>query len=291
MVQNVYQVHEMKQALELLHQHNGQAKLLAGGTDLIIKMREGHVKPAVLIDISSITTTSVIEEKDREIHIGSTATFSEIQNHSLFQERLKAVAVAARSVGSPQIRNRATLGGNICNASPAADLLPPLLALGAVTALRSRESSRFLPLKDFLTGKEKTALRPEEMLERVSFLKLGEGEGLGFSKLGIRNALAIARLSMAVYLKLDQAGFCEEARVASGALGLTAQRETELEHFLRQRSIDEATIDEAAQLLEKTTADRLAGRSTLPFKRHAVQGVFRDALSQAMSTSGRGNQS
>ncbi|MEN1759033.1 FAD binding domain-containing protein [Anoxynatronum sibiricum] len=291
MVQKVYQVHEIQQALELLHQHTHQAKLLAGGTDLIIKMREGHVKPAVLIDISSMDKTRIIEAQGHEIHIGSTATFSEIQEHPLFQEDLAAIAAAARSVGSPQIRNRATIGGNICNASPAADLLPPLLAMEAMTVLRSKEASRLLPLSDFLVGKEKTALKSEEMLERVWFRQLEDRSGLGFSKLGIRNALAIARLSMAVYLKLDATGRCLKARVASGALGLTAQRENEVEAFLQQQVIDETIIDQAAQVLERTTAQRLAGRSTLPFKRHAVQGVFRDALSQALKSSLRREQS
>lgn len=282
MVNQVYQAHTMEEALNWLDQHKEKAKLIAGGTDLIIKLREGGMMPAVLIDISNMQDTKHIEERDQRIILGSTATFTDIQQSQIFQKRLIAIAQAAQSVGSPQIRHRATVGGNICNASPAADLLPPLLAMNTKALLQSKEASRLLPLEELLTGKETTCLLPEEMLKSIEFSSLGKGEGLGFSKLSVRNALAIARISMAVYLQLDDKGNCRDIRIASGALGLKAQREKNVESLVKDQPLDKKMIETASKALETNTLERLAGRKTLPFKRYAVQGVFQEALEQAM---------
>lgn len=282
MVQHVFQTMNTGAALNLLNQHQGNAKLLAGGTDLIIQMREGHVTPRVLVDISSIVETRVIKEQNNTIEMGSTATFTDIEKHILFNGGLSAIAKAARSIGSPQIRNRATVGGNICNASPAADMLPPLLAMDAMVVLKSQRQTRVLPLSDFITGKEKTMLEADELLEKIRFQRLGAHTGLGFSKLGIRNALSIARLSMAVYVEKDESNNCKNVRIASGALGLKAQREWEAESYMRGRHLDSSLIDEVAAELEESTMKRLAGRNTMNFKRHAVQGVFRQACVEAL---------
>ena len=282
MVQNVFQAMNTDSALNLLHQYQGDAKILAGGTDLIIQMREGHVTPRVLVDISSMEETREIKEQNHTVELGSTATFTDIEKHNVFNSGLSAIAKAARSIGSPQIRNRATVGGNICNASPAADMLPPLLVMDAMVVLKSKRQTRVLPLSDFITGKEETMLEADEMMEKIRFQRVGSCAGLGFSKLGIRNALSIARLSMSVYIEWDENKNCKNVRIASGALGLKAQREWDVENFMKNRRMDQNLIDEAAAVLEESTMQRLAGRSTMNFKRHAVQGVFRQALEEAL---------
>lgn len=281
MVNQVYQAGSVDEVLEWLHQYQEKAQLIAGGTDLIIKLRQGTESPAILIDISEIKETSTLKEKDHRISLGSTVTFTTIQQHGFFQNRMKAMAEAAQSVGSPQIRNRATVGGNICNASTAADLLPPLLAMDAVALVQSKDRPRIVPLESFLTGKETTDLMPTEMLISLDFSTLREGEGLGFSKLSVRNALAIARISVAVYLQLDEHGLCRNIRIASGALGIKAQREKNVESLLKNQILDERAIEDASKALEANALERLAGRKTLPFKRYAVQGVFQEALEQA----------
>jgi len=287
LVQHVYQAKDTESTLTLLHQHHNDAKILAGGTDLIIQMREGNASPQVLIDISSIPETREIKEHNNTIEMGSTATFTDIEEHALFTNGLSAIAKAAKSVGSPQIRNRATVGGNICNASPAADMLPPLLAMDAMVVLKSKQQTRVLPLSEFVTGKEETLLKSDELLEKIRFQNLNTNEGLGFSKLGIRNALAIARLSMAVYFQWDENKICQNIRVASGALGLKAQREYDVEAFMKGKCLNNSLFAEVAELLEESTMKRLAGRNTMNFKRFAVQGVFRQALDEAMECSER----
>ncbi len=282
LVQNVYQAKDTETALNLLNQHQSEAKILAGGTDLIIQMREGNVSPPVLIDISSIHETREIKEQSNTIELGSTATFTDIEKHILFNHCLSAIAKAARSIGSPQIRNRATVGGNLCNASPAADMLPPLLAMDAMVVLKSKHQTRVLPLSEFVTGKEQTLLQVDELLEKIRFQNLTSNEGLGFSKLGIRNALAIARLSMAVYLEWDENHMCKNVRIASGALGLNAQREWDVERFMKGKHLNNSLFAEVAALLEESTMKRLAGRNTMNFKRYAVQGVFKQALDEAL---------
>lgn len=282
LAQEVYQVKDTETTLILLSKYQREAKLLAGGTDLIIQMREGHVKPRVLIDISSLKDTCEIKVESNTIEIGGTVTFTDIDRHEAFQGNLSALANAARSIGSPQIRNRATVGGNICNASPAADMLPPLLAMEAMVVLKSQRRVRVLALSEFITGKEKTVLEPDELMGKIRFQKLGANAGLGFSKLGVRNALAIARLSMAVYVTWDNDGTCLNIRIASGALGIKAQREHGIEDFLKGKKLTPQNLDEASKRFEEETVQRLAGRSTVHFKRHAVKGVFRQAINEAM---------
>lgn len=287
LVQHVYQAKDTESTINLLNQHQSDAKILAGGTDLIIQMREGNIAPPVLIDISSILETREIKEQKNTIELGSTATFTDIEKHELFNRGLSAIAKAARSIGSPQIRNRATVGGNICNASPAADMLPPLLAMDAMVVLRSKQQTRVLPLSEFVTGKEETLLKADELLEKIRFQNLNSNAGLGFSKLSIRNALAIARLSMAVYVQWDDVENCEDIRIASGALGLKAQREWDVESFIKGKRLNSSLFGEVAGLLEESTMKRLAGRSTMNFKRYAVQGVFKQALEEALEDMGR----
>jgi CO/xanthine dehydrogenase FAD-binding subunit len=272
----------MDEALQLLQRFGNQAKLIAGGTDLMIQLRDRKISPAVLIDISSISETGAIRLADQFVEIGGTATFTEIEKNAIFGGSMTALAMAARSVGSPQIRNRATAGGNICNASPAADMIPPLLALDAVLILKSSNRTRVVPLDAFITGNGQTQIQPDEMLVKIRFRKMPALSGLGFSKLGIRNALAIARLSMSVMVVMDSENRCRDIRIASGALGVRAQREKEMEAYMQGKMIDASVTDHSASLLEEITVKRLTGRSTLPFKRHAVQGVFREALGQAL---------
>lgn len=282
LVQNVYQAKDTDSTLNLLNQYQDEAKIVAGGTDLIIQMREGIVSPPVLIDISSILEIREIKEENNTIEMGSTATFTDIEKHVLFKHSLSAIAKAARSIGSPQIRNRATVGGNICNASPAADMLPPLLAMDAMVVLKSKQQTRVMPLSEFVTGKEETLLKADELLEKIRFQNLNPNEGLGFSKLGVRNALAIARLSIAVYVEWDENGICQNIRIASGALGLKAQREWDVETFMKGKCLNSDLFEKVAVFLEESTMKRLAGRSTMNFKRYAVQGVFKQALDEAL---------
>lgn len=272
----------LEEVLDYKNKYKDDAKIIAGGTDLIIKIRKGEENPKALIDISTLKELKGVRETLEYIDIGSATTFTEISECILLNKNLKGLKDAAKSVGSPQIRNRGTVGGNICNASPAADTVPPLLALDSILVIEGKGRKREVYLKDFFKDKGRTDLGEDEILTRIKFKNLLKNQGLGFYKLGLRRALAISRLSFAVFLEIDGMNRIEIIRIASGAIGRFPMREYELEEYLTGRIINEDTLKEAETLLERIIFERLKGRQTAKFKSIAAKGVFKKALLNAL---------
>lgn len=282
-LREVYKPKDLKETLDLLEQYKEKAKVIAGGTDIVIDLRHNRISPEVMIDISSLDEIIYMKENNENIEIGAATTFTEIGSNPLTDGGLKGLRDAANSVGSPQIRNGGTVGGNICNGSPAADTVPPLLALGAVAIIGSKNGNREVPLEEFFLDKGKVDLKDEELLLGVRFKKPLKGQGVSFSKLGLRKALAISRICTSVYLSLDENNKCDDIRVANGSLGRYAVREKEVEEFFKGKMINDELIEEGARLLQKEVEKRLAGRSTVEFKAEAVKGTFKEAMSKAIS--------
>jgi len=282
LLEKVVKVKSVDEVLTLLMEHGKDAKLIAGGTDIVIQLRHGSLTPKVLIDISSLEELKYIKEKDGFIEIGAATTFKEIQESPYFTENMKGLSKSASMVGSPQIRSSATIGGNICNGSPAADIVPPLLALDAVAVIKCKTRTREVNLEKFFIGKGKVDLDPHELFTSVKFKALEEGSGLSFSKLGLRKALAISRICTSVMLQLDEDHNCKNIRIANGSLGEYGVREKEVEEFYINNKINEKTIEEGLKLLKKSINDRLYGRSSLPYKIEAVEGTFTEAMVDAM---------
>lgn len=285
-IKEVFQMKEIKKTLEILECYQQQCKIIAGGTDLIIQLREGKEKPIAVVDISNIKELKEVKETAEWIEIGSAVTFTQIMGTSCLQKKLAALVEAAASVGSPQIRNAATIGGNICNASPAADCIPPLLALDAIVVLQRKNIIREMRLEDFITDKGKAALEADELLTKIKFKKLQINQGLGFSKLGFRKALAISRISTAVFIDREQNNRCMEIRIANGALGRCGLRERKVEEYLLEKTLDQATIHQGGIKLKEEIEKRLHGRSTVAFKKEAVIGVFKKAFEKALECCG-----
>lgn len=283
-IKEVFQVKEIETAIELLSQYGGASRILAGGTDLIIGLREGRETPSVLIDISSVEEMKLINEREDWIELGAAVTFSDLLRAQSINNGLRGLKEAARSVGSPQIRNAATIGGNICNASPAADIIPPLLALEAILMIRGVDGSREMRLEDFLINGGRKTLSIGELVIGVKFKKSKGNQGLGFSKLGFRKALAISRISTAVFLELQEGLICREVRIANGSVGRYGLREREIEKFLKGRVFEKSTLQDATQLMKAEIEKRLRGRHSADFKKEAVQGILMMALENAFQS-------
>lgn len=281
-LQGVFKASSLNEALELLELYKENSKIIAGGTDLVIKLREKRVKPMVLIDISSIKEMIGINISEAFINIGAATNFSSIHMNQLFQGNLTGLAMAAKAVGSPQIRNSATIGGNICNASPAADILPPLLALEAEVIIKSKTGERLLPLEELLVDKGKVDIGPQELLFCIKFPQPKADESIGFAKLGLRRALAIARISVAVFVEVKEDSF-KRVRIATGACGRLPVREGYIEDFLMGRRIDAGIIEAAGEKFSEGLRERLAGRNAAEYKCEAIKGVFKEALTRAIS--------
>ncbi len=268
------------QALTFLSQHP-HARIIAGGSDLIIKMRKKKIKPEALVDVSDLADLKGVAREGSLWTIGAAATLQDLLDSSMGEE-LSGLIQAAHTLGSPQIRHTATTGGNICNSSPAADMVPPLLALEAtLNILRLEDGSivrHQVPLNQFFTGKGKNVLQQEELLHSIEFQALPKDTYLSFEKLGLREAVAISRICLAVLLSFDGA-VVKKCRIAAGSLGETGLREYKTEEYLTGRTLTDETIEAACEILTASVKERLPGRSTLPFKEKAVRGVLKHAIS------------
>lgn len=271
----------VEEAVELLHQYKEKGKIIAGGTDLVIEIKNHKADFEALIDVSSIKEMSFINVKDNTVEIGAATTFTEIAESKLLSNRLAGLKEASHSVGSPQIRNKGTIGGNICNGSPAADTVPPLLALDAIAVIRSKDGEREILVEELFLDKGKVALRDDELLVSIKFENPGENQVLSFSKLGLRKALAISRICTSVFAEFDIDNSCRKIRIANGSLGRFSMREREVEEFFKGRKLTEEVIEEGLKLMQQKVAERLAGRSTVEFKSTAIKGVLKNALNNA----------
>lgn len=207
------------------------AQILAGGTDFYPALGDRAVTWPV-VDISRIAELRGIHTEPTAIVIGGGTTWTEIVRHPL-PPSFDVLKAAAREIGGIQIQNRGTIAGNLCNASPAADSVPPLLALDAEVELVSATATRRLALDDFILGNRKTARRADEILARVLIPRQAENARSAFLKLGARKYLVISISMVAAVIKIDAAGCVTDARIAVGSCSAKAQRLPELERALR----------------------------------------------------------
>jgi carbon-monoxide dehydrogenase medium subunit len=220
-------------AIELARDIGREARYLAGGTDLIIQINRGRCAPSDVIALDRLAELSAIDERADRVEIGALTTMKTIEGDTRFAGPLAALPEAARLVGGHQIRNVATIGGNIANASPAADLLPVLLALDAEVELVGPEGGRRIALGRFLRGPGVTACEPGELIRRVAFSWPSANTATAFVKAGRRRAMEISIVCVAALLTLDEHGRCRDARIALGAVGPMAMRAQPAEAILR----------------------------------------------------------
>ncbi len=255
---------------------DGSVAFIAGGTDLMIDLKKGKKKPQLVIDVSQIPELNGVHEENGSIHIGSATTFSQLARHPLVLEKGLCLAQAARKVGSEQIRNRATLGGNIASASPAGDCLPVLLVLEAMVTLQNLGGVRRLPLSQVLQGSGRTCLTANELITGIDFPVVGGEYVSGFEKLGSRTAVTVAKLNLAAVVKVDRENnSIMEARIAVGALGETAFRLPDVEQNL-VGEINPFLLQLFEDMLSEAVDNAISGRYSHPYKREAIKGLAED---------------
>lgn len=228
-------------ALDLLDTSDRSWTILAGGTDifpiLTTESTWSRPKPRNFLDISGISELAEIRAFDDEIGIGALVTWSELVDADL-PPWFECLRQAGREVGGLQIQNRATVVGNVCNASPAADGIPPLLALGAELELTNRSGSRRVAIDDFVTGNRETTIAKDEIVSRIWIPRLSDHAQSVFLKLGIRRYLVISIAAVSIVLDPNPSGAIERARIAVGACSAAAIRLTDLESDLQGRPLD-----------------------------------------------------
>jgi len=240
----------IEQAIDAMQQYPAY-HLLAGGTDLLVKMKLGRIVAGTFIDISELKELQQLTVDNGTITIGAAVTHTQISSSPYIMEFAPALAAASASVGSPQIRNRGTIGGNSGNASPAGDTIPALMAYAAVVDIVGAEGVRTIPLNEFFTGPGRTVLKSDELILKFSFSAQQAREGSAFEKLGKRKALAISIVNAASFIAVDANQTVTQARIALGSVAATPLRITTAEKTLIGRKLTDRVIVEAA----KTAAD------------------------------------
>jgi CO/xanthine dehydrogenase FAD-binding subunit len=263
----------------VLRRATSRTRLLAGGTDLVRAMRVPGGQPDLLIDLTGLAELSYVRLDGEVLRVGATTTFTDLLADALVREHALCLALAAAQVGSAQIRNVATIGGNIANASPCADGATALTALGAeVTTVDGAGRSLTRPLDEILVGPNRTCLGVGEALVEFSFPALGAEHRSAFAKIGSRTAVSVARLSAALIVRFDPvAGALADVRVALGAVGEVAFRAVEVERELEGRPADAETARLFAEGCVAAVQGSIPGRYSLPYKQHAAVGLAYDA--------------
>jgi CO/xanthine dehydrogenase FAD-binding subunit len=263
------------------------AKIVAGGTDLAVQIADGVLSPSALVDITGIGALREIEADGEGLSIGSAVSIASIAGSGGLPRCLRQ---GAGAVGSPQIRNLGTIGGNVCNASPCGDTLAPLLALDARLELRSSGGVRTIDAKDFFTGPKKTVLRAGELLTRVLIGKPFLGGGSAFRKIGKRNGQAISQVNVAVWVKTSGRGsVIEDARVVFGSVAPTPLRLRGAEAALRgERArggrLPGEPLARALRSIEEEIKPITDVRASVEYRRAVSGALFRDALEDALKT-------
>ena len=272
------------EACHLLWEFRDTAKIIAGGTDLVIALRSGDLRPQCLIDIARIEELRRIAEEEGRITIGAGVTHSEITSSPIIRRYGKVLSEAASWIGSPQIRNLGTLGGNIVNSSPAADTVPPLMTLNAVGRILSSEGEKEVPLDHLFKGPYETNLKPNEILAQVKFPKLPPAAKSSFIRLARREAMAIARMSVAVVLQMENSRI-EEIRISGGSITPTPQRMSQAEALLKGNAPDEERLRLAAHQVSEAMIRTSGIRPTTSYKKPVLEALFIRAVKKAVEDS------
>jgi carbon-monoxide dehydrogenase small subunit/xanthine dehydrogenase small subunit len=269
-----YRPRSLDDAIEILAQRPGEVRPVAGGTDILVQAKDGHQQRALLFDLSAVPELKGIEEREGDLWIGAAATHTEVMESFLVARWLPALHQACAVVGGPQIRNRGTIGGNLANASPAADAVPPLMAAGATVDLVSANGRRSVALDDFFTGYRTTVLEPDELILAV---RVPRRPGLRsvFLRLGQRQAQAISKVSLAVGMTFRE-GKPDYVRVALGSVAPTVIRAPETEKALLAGGYDGLMRAKQAVRDEVRPIDDI--RSTRDYRREMAAVLLERAV-------------
>ena len=273
------------EAIRHLEEHRGEAKIIAGGTDVILQIRKGEIEPKVLVDITRIPGLNEIRMEDGQIKIGALVTHTQVALSPLIRGKALALSEGASWLGSPQIRNLGTLAGNIVSGQPGADTTIPLLALEANVRVAGRQGERVVPMTEFFVDTGKTVVdSSREMVTEIFFTPLATGEVSVSLRLARRKALALPILTVAIVMSADtkQKKF-GGVRIALGPVATTPFRARQAEGMLTGASISEGIVKEAARAAAKESNPRSSlVRGSEAYRREMVANLVERGIHRGL---------
>ncbi|WP_258358591.1 FAD binding domain-containing protein [Moorella sulfitireducens] len=275
---------DLDQVLAWLAEYREKARILAGGTDLLVKMKLGHVQPEYIIYIKKIAALNYIQYDTGNLKIGATTTLSQIERHETIKGYYSALYEAVRSMAAVAVKNMGTIGGNLGNASPAADTAPPLLVYDASLKIASKEGVREIPITEYFVGPGKSVLAPNELLLEISIPEIEADTGSSFLKLG-RVAADIAKINVAVCLKRS-GRTCTSCRIAFGSVAPIPMRVREAESLLEGKELTEDLITLAARAGAAEIKPITDNRSTREYRLKVSRVILEEALRAAWQRAG-----
>jgi len=277
---------DLDECLRFLADRGPESKLLAGGTDLLPQMKNGVTTPKHVIDLTGVARVHLLESEAKAgLRIGSAVPARQVELDARVRNGYAAIADAAALIGSVQVRNLASVGGNLCNAAPSADMAPPLLALEAQAAIAGPKGERRVPLSDFFAGVRKTVLGPDELLVEIVTPPPGPRSGGSYIRHTPRRELDIAVVGVASQVTLSN-GVCAKARIALAAVAPTPIRATAAEAALEGKALTPELIDRAAELAVQSARPISDQRGSADFRRHLVRVLTRRTLTAALARAG-----
>jgi carbon-monoxide dehydrogenase medium subunit len=280
-----FEYHEptsLPQAVDLAARFGTDGRFLAGGTDLIIQMRRGRLAPRHVVSLRGVGGLDAIEANGA-VKLGARVTLRALERFAAFHGPLRALVESAEVVGGHQVRNVATVGGNVANASPAADVATALLALDAAVTCVGSQGERRVPLDEFLVRPGETTRRPHELITSIAFARLDSHSATAFLKAGRRKAMEISVVCVAARLTLDAGGErCVQARIALGAVAPRAWRAREAERFLEGRALTPEALREAGLRAAAECQPISDVRATARYRRLLVAALVPRVLSRCV---------
>ena len=275
------------ECLQILAKRGPDTKVVAGGTDLLPQLKNGVLKPGWVVDLSAVAELRTISDApDGRLRIGASVTARELELDARVRSRFPALAESAAMVGSVQVRNLATLGGNLCNAAPSADMAPPLLALDAEAVIAGPSGQRRVPMASFFLGVRRTVLAPGELLLEIVVPAQGTHSGGNYLRHTPRRELDIAVVGVASQITLA-GGKCTAARIALAAVAPVPLRATDAEQALVGQPLTPQQIERAADLASGAARPIDDHRGSIEFRNHLVRVLTRRTLTTALERANR----
>ena len=273
----------LQEAVALLSEANGEARPLAGGTDLITQMKENRRSLSLVVDVKKIPELNVLSYNGSGLHIGAAVSCTKIASFGPVSVHYPALAEACTLVGSYQIQNRAALGGNFCNAAPSADAVPPALSYGARLLLEGPNGQRELPAEDFFAGPGQTVLEKGEILVEIILPVPASNSGAAYLRFIPREEMDIAVAGVGSFIQLSPDNkTCEQARITLAAVAPTPVRAKEAEAFLAGKTLEETTIEQAGELAAQAASPISDVRGSAAYRIELVKVLTRRTLTKAL---------